>query len=307
MANNNRCLFKDLPPAQQAILTTILYSDIFSFPLTKEELWKFLISEEKISRVDFERSLLGLKELVIYSDGYYCLKNRQKIILQRMKNLPEVVKKMELAKRAAEKLSHIPSVLFIGISGGLAVKSVDAKDDIDFVIITKKNTLFTTRFMIIAVLESLGIRRSRTQKETANTICVNLMFDETVLSWFGNKKDIYTAREIGQLQPVFERDDMYSRFMKENIWIRQFLPNISRSHFLLQSSGKKKYDTPSWLWINPLTESLQRLSQMSLMKRHQTREVMTKHILALHPNDYRLFSLNKLRLKMRQLGLLTNF
>ncbi len=319
---------------QQAILTTLLYSDIFSFPLTQDELWKFLITEKKLSRQEFERGLHLLRKFIVFMDGYYCLSGKEKSITQRMENLTEVEKKMRRAHVVAKKLFAIPSILFIGVSGGLAVGNVTQQDDIDFIIIVRKNTLFVSRLLILGILESLGVRRSRNQKNTADTICVNLLLDETSLAWFEKNKDIYTAREIAQIFPLFERDDIYQKFLSANAWISSFLPNVtySRTNFKIESHlGNPPFDGASrilsrfWtyssghrhqndgllakftelLFINSFLESFLRFLQMSLIKRHQTKEIATKHVLAFHPNDYRVKTLEQLRLKMRQLGLLT--
>ncbi|HVA96547.1 MAG TPA: hypothetical protein VND99_02740 [Candidatus Acidoferrales bacterium] len=314
-----------LTPAEEAILTTILYSDIFSFPLTEDELRRFLISRKKISRSEFEVGLKKVQAYVLYKEGYYCLKKREKIIDFRIKNLSEVAKKRERALFVAEKLAQIPSILFIGISGGLAAGNVSEKDDIDLVIIVKKDTLFVSRLLILGLLELLGVRRFRNQKNTANTICVNLLFDETVLSWFGRTPDVYTAREISQIVPLFKKDEIYQKFLLANIWIKEFLPNFvsssnkltflkmwrtkkkNNSDYLLHGNDSNVIKLIGWIMVNPISESFFRKLQISWMKRHQTKEVITEHILAFHPNDYRTQTLTQLRLKMRQFGLLTKF
>ena len=45
------------PCARSAILKTLCYADIFDYPLTKKELFRFLITKEKISEKDFFRIL----------------------------------------------------------------------------------------------------------------------------------------------------------------------------------------------------------------------------------------------------------
>ena len=303
MVNSKR----DLPftPAEKAIITTILYSDIFSFPLTRDELWKFLLSERKITQAAFDSGLKRLQQVVCI-DGYYCLKNRERIIVRRQKNIAESAYKMERAHDVVKKLSAIPSILFIGVSGGLAAGDAEKKDDIDLVVITKKNTLFTTRFLVLCILQRLGIRRKRNQKNAADRICVNLLFDETAIGWFGQQIDVYTAREIAQIVPLFERDDMYQRFLEANSWIRQFFPNVLQK---VSFRNKQKFKEALFyrIFLNSFTEAALYILQTQWMKRHKTKEVVTKHLLAFHPNDYRIFILKKLRLKMRQFGLLTKF
>jgi len=316
MAKDNSKNVLIFSTAEQAILTTILYSDIFSFPLTKEELWKWLISGKKLSKAVFAGALSNLKNKLVFKNGYFCLKGREVIIERRVKNLSEVTKKRRIAERVAQKLAHIPSVLFIGISGGLAAGNVLPEDDIDFVIIVKENTLFITRLFILGILECLGVRRSRNQKDTSDTICVNLIFDETSLSWFAKTQDLYTARELAQIIPLFERDAMYQRFMTANNWIERFLPNsmlissLSKQNSMTHdmSIDKKRGEMFLYKIVNNLSaEIISRVLQISFMKRHRTREVLSKNLLAFHPIDYRTKTLRMLRLKMRQLGLLTNF
>jgi len=295
-------------PAQIAILTTILYSDIFSFPLTRDELWDFLISERKISRGEFMNSLQTIQKEIVEKDGFYCLKSREAIIKKRKENFWEVDAKMKRARFVAGKLAPIPSILFIGISGGLASGNVSAKDDIDLIIITKKNMLFVGRFLIILLLQLLGARRFRNQKNTADTICVNLLFDETALDFFADKQDIYTAREIAQIIPLFERESTYQRFIHANEWIHKFLPNVGsqKTHYV-------KEDKEIFLSVlcrimcNSFFEIILRVLQMTWMNRHRTRETVKNHVLAFHPKDYRVKTNKQLRLKMQQLGLLTKF
>ena len=57
--------------------------------------------------------------------------------------------------------------------------------------------------------------------------------------------------------------------------------------------------------FNTFTEFLTRFLQMSIMKRHQSIETISKHVLAFHPYDYRLKTLKQMKLKMLQFGLLT--
>ena len=76
---------KSFKKAKEGILKALVYSDLFNFPLTKDEIWRFFIGE-KVDRRDFEKSLTELKKNVLAErDGYYCLKGREEIILARKK------------------------------------------------------------------------------------------------------------------------------------------------------------------------------------------------------------------------------
>ncbi len=288
-----------------AIIKTLLYSDIFDFPLSKDELWQFLISRENILRDSFEYALKNLSGDISCKDGFYCLKSKEWCIKKRKAMLPEARKKLKIAKKAAYNLSYIPTVKFIGISGGLAAGNAEKTDDIDFFIITKKNTLFMTRLWVLAVLELMNLRRTRTGKNASNKICVNLLIDETRLKF--HKHDLYTAREIVQVKPLFEREDTYNTFLNKNKWVSNFFPNMTKQQ-LYSGKRSKNYNSlnalSNLLHLPPLPQ-LAKAIQIIYMKKHQTSEVISSHILAFHPNDYRPQTLKLLSKKLQQFGLLT--
>jgi|SRR6185369_11118983 len=299
------------PSEEQAILKTLLYSDIFDFPLTRDELWRFLITDKKITKDVFNSALNALSDTIVLKNGFYCLKGKEQNILKRKKNSKEVHKKMQIARRAAYFLSFIPTVRFVGISGGLALENVQKEDDIDFFIITKKNTLFMTRLWILLVLEWLHLRRRRNETEAVDRICVNLLIDETRLAWPLSKRDLYTAHEIVQIKPLFERGNIYEVFLASNKWIERFLPNTPTEKPALP--GKRWKTTYYSLRLITLLfsvfrfEALVKKIQKQYMKKHQTSEVITNTVLAFHPIDYRSKTMEVLRSKCEKLGLLTNF
>jgi hypothetical protein len=295
---------------EKSILTTILYSDIFHFPLTREELWRFLISNKPVTRKEFSDALSHLEEKIVHKDGYYFLPGNEVIVEQRKKHLPEVRKKLQIAKKAAFYLSYIPTIKFIGISGGLALDNAGRDDDIDLFIIVKKGTLFTTRFWILALLEWKQLRRKRGEKNPSDKICINLLVDETRLLWPAKKRDLYIAHEIAQIKPLFERNGTYQKFIDSNSWIRQFLPNsLDEKSIFLGIHSSTNYITLQifsfFLSSRPFEVFMQKW-QKQYMKKHRTTEIVTQTLLAFHPNDYRASTLTILRTKCEKLGLLTN-
>jgi hypothetical protein len=289
-----------------AILTTLLYSDIFSFPLTKTEIWRYLISDKKIQRKDFEESLRQLSSYIVKKGDYYALKGKEEYIEKRIRNQSEVEKKVIIAEKIAALLRFIPTVQFIGISGGLAARNVTAEDDIDFFIIAKSNTVYITRFWVLLLLQLKGLRRGRRQKHAANKICVNLLIDEQSLSWAEDRRDIYTAREIAQIYPLFERSGTFKKFWEHNAWVTMMLPNADSQKSEPRLSIRQNAPLlTAALAIFPV-ELVMRYVQKWVMARHRTTEIVTNHRLAFHPKDYRAETLRQLKLKMRVLGLLTN-
>lgn len=294
----------------KVLIHTLAYSDIFQFPLTKEEMWQFLLNDKAVERKDFEKTLKDLPKEIVYKNGYYAFADNATVIKDRKKYQEEMQKKMRIAKRAAYYLSYIPTIKLIGLSGGVAMGKASRGDDIDFFIIAKKNTLFMTRIWIQAILEILNLRRERGATEASDKICANLYIDETKIAWPEKNRDVYTAHEIIQMKPLFERDATYKDFIKQNGWVTDFFPNAFETiPHVIGSSWKRNYKSLGMIsaivMLKPF-EKIVTFLQKRHMKPYQTSEIVTEHYLAFHPFDYRINTMENLSNRLRQLGLLTN-
>lgn len=297
-----------ISPQEKAVLTSIAYSDIFNFPLNRDELWKFLISKDKIPKREFESCIQKLESrYIVEKDGYFSLKGREAIIESRKKNALENDGKLKIAKKAAFYLSHIKSILFIGISGGLAMGDVEGGDDIDFFVITKNNTIFKSRFLVLLILQMLGMRRKREDTNPSDKICINFIIDTEKLYFPKERHDVYTAHEIIQIVPLYEAHSTFHKFKESNKWLNNFFPNSREATEITIPKFKKNiiFSIIFFILNVSLSEKLCRLLQSALINKHLKNEIVTNHVLAFNPNDYRVQTLKKLRLKLHELGLLT--
>lgn len=306
--------------SRKSILRTLAYSDIFDYPLTKDELWRFFIADSALSRsaethgrsqvrlgrslksVKLERELGSLSSLLVKRNGFYCFKGRVEIIDKRLKREKESNKKLELARRIIDILSHIPTVYLIGISGALAMKNSDKDDDIDLFIVAKKNTLFLTRLLLLAILEVLGKRRRRNEKYAPNKICLNMLIDENILCLPKERQNLYGVHETIQMMPVFQRNNTYKKFIAANLWVRKFLPNAFRYRALINKRNCKKSFVDvvvCSIFSFPVFEFVARRFQLWYIGKHQTKETIKNNFLAFHPRDYKdkILSLYKRRLE----------
>ena len=69
--------------SKESILKTLLYSDIFDYPLSKEEIWKFLISKNKEDKQSFLKYLSLKNNLFNHKNNFYFIKGRIEIIKKR--------------------------------------------------------------------------------------------------------------------------------------------------------------------------------------------------------------------------------
>src|SRR3989344_7357967 len=125
---------------EEAIVRTLLYADLFDYPLTNEEIWKRLIklqiTNDKLSRLSGISQTAGQIKLINSKilrniDNYYFLKGKEKIVEIRKKRERWSAEKIEIAKKVVNFLRLIPTIKLIGVSGGLAIGNAGEDDDID--------------------------------------------------------------------------------------------------------------------------------------------------------------------------------
>lgn len=270
--------------SRSSVFKTLIYSDIFDFPLTKEEIWKFLIGK-KIDKKTFEKELEAT--VLERNHKFYFLSQREEIVARRSKKKEISRQKIRIAKKIIEKLSIISTVLFIGISGGLALENSDEKDDIDLFVITSENTLWITRLLLVLLLIVMRQYRGRGKKESQK-ICLNMLISEKALMFEKDRRNLYTAHEIAQLKPIFNRNNMYKKFLNANqAWVSRFLPNAI-DKVTNYKSGIKERKSPLFIF-----EKVAKFVQLIYMKKHRTREVVSDHLLAFHPFEYKNYVLEE--------------
>lgn len=286
--------------SKESILKTLLYSDIFDYPLSKEEIWKFLISKNKEDKQSFLKYLNLKNHLFDYKNNFYFIKGRIEIIKKRQEKEKYSLEKVKFAKKIIQKISLIPTVYFIGISGALAMKNSDKDDDIDLFVVTAKNSVWTTRLIMVIVLIFLRVYRKRNGENVSNKICLNMLVDDSSLSFSKDRNDLYTAHEIAQILPIFNRNETYERFINSNIWIKDFLPNAFSQKPIIPFVSKTSFINKAinYLLRIPIIEFLARSIQFRYMKKHITKETVSNNFLAFHPFDYKAHVLNNYKKKI---------
>ena len=285
---------------ESAVLKTLVYSDIFDYPLSGDELWKFLINK-KLDKKSFLKLLKNLNlKYVNVRNNFYCLLGRENIINTRIERKKESRKKIVIAKKIIKQLTLLPTIQFIGISGALSLGNSSKEDDIDLFVITSKGSLWLTRLTIIIFLLFMGRYRRRNEIEVSDKICLNMLIDETALAFPKIRQNLYTAHEIVQLMPVFERNDMYKKFMGENKWVEKFLPNAINGFRIQESGIRKKQRNPLFIIHNSLfiPERLAKIIQFWFIKKHVTTETVSNNFLAFHPLDYKNITLKEYEKKL---------
>jgi cytidyltransferase-like protein len=259
----------------KAIIKTICYADIFDYPLSKEEIYRWLIHSRSISQSIFNQAL-KLNQTILKFREYYHLPNRKKIVNQRLQRLKASQPKLIKVKKISNLLRFIPSINLIAITGALAMNNSDEFDDIDLMIITKSNRLWLTRFLAYGFLDLFSLRRKPNQTNLKDKLCLNLFLDESALVIPASRHNLYTAHEVAQIKPLFDRGDTYQKFLNTNQWVTKFLPHSLKPKSLTTPSSPIK--------TKPfILETIAFKFQHWYMKPKLTREKVSLHSAFFHP------------------------
>lgn len=288
---------------EKAILKTLAYADIFDYPLKEDEVWKWLIGKRGADSGYFKQALQRLVELgkIGSRAEYFFLPGRGHLVTVRRRRQKASRQKIELAKNASAKLKIIPWIRMVAVSGALAMENAREEDDIDLMIVTAADNLWLTRGLTIFLVELFGRRRRPADTEFADKICLNVFLDEAALKMEKENHDLYFAHEVAQVRVLWDRG-VYRRFIKENGWIADFLPNW-KAEGVKEAQEKAKPFLPL---LNPLTSLLERLayaSQRRYMAKRRTREVVTPKSAFFHPFDYRAHTLSQYQKRFKKLGI----
>jgi len=203
-------------------------------------------------------------------------------------------RKLEKAKKAARVLSFLPTIKMVAVTGALAMNNANEDSDIDFLMITKKGSLWTTRLFAMGLLKVFRIpRRKYGDKITKDKLCLNIWLDESDLAWGKNSRNIFTSHEISQIIPLVNKDQAYERFLSKNIWIADFWPNATSAKV---EKGRKRKKIEKGGLVTMLIEPLMRRAQYWYMKNKITRETITPTRALFHPVDWASFISLKLEL-----------
>jgi len=146
---------------EKSILKTLIYFDIFNYPLTSLEICNFLI-DYSCKLKDVVRELENSENIKRYTEsknGFYFLKGRKHILENRKVNRVNSQKKIKIALKKAQFIRYIPFVKCVCLSGSIPHFNTQKDSDIDLFIIVKKDYLWFSRFFVTIVAHILGKRR----------------------------------------------------------------------------------------------------------------------------------------------------
>ncbi|RJR31430.1 hypothetical protein C4569_02285 [Candidatus Parcubacteria bacterium] len=298
------------------IIKTIVYFDIFDYPLTILEAWKWLYQgtvdkvqgtggngQYAIYNVQLARVIEELNQLVEENkletrNGFYFLPGRSNLIRLRLEryNIAEI--KFKKALRLAKFLRFVPYIKMVAVCNTLGYSNSRDTSDIDFFIITEKKRIWLARFCSVFFLKVLDLRPKT--KNSKDKFCLSFFISEENLNLEKvalDDRDIYFHFWLSQLVPVFGVET-YNKFLAENLWKKNYLPNFISYNTAVRRLARPGCDfiKTALLFLTPdFLEAVIRYAQLAIMPQKlkamankNTNVLINDTILKFHDNDRRI-------------------
>ena len=295
----------------KSIIRTLAYYDIFSYPLTKEEIYICSNTNGDTKHSVFEELEVLVSSGIVYNNNkFYSINHNSHLIPKRIEGNKRAIKKMKTAKLYSRFISHFPYVRGVFLSGSISKGYMDEKADIDYFIITAPNRLWITRILLVFFKKMFLLNSYK-------FFCINYFISTAELEI--EEKNIYTAIELATLIPIYGAD-VYNEFYGANQWIKNYVPNYPKRDVNNLPASKKKIfqkvvesllnnrlgdyvdDKIMKIFIRFDEKRYGELDEDIFRLAFKTRKNISKH----HPNFFQKRVLESLRKKLEQLELKHN-
>lgn len=205
-----------LSEEEQAVLKTILFFDVFGFPLKPSEVHQYApISMSPLNVLPCLNFIVN-HGLLFQHGNFFSLKNDDSIVQKRQVASDSAESMLKVARRFASLISRFPFVRSICITGNLTRGFVVAEDDLEFFIIAKTGRIWLTRALLRGFKKVFLLNNKR-------YFNMNYFVDEAQLEV--EDKNQFTALQLKTLLPVYNAE-LYEQFIQANTWTAEYLPNM---------------------------------------------------------------------------------
>ncbi|MEW5988023.1 MAG: hypothetical protein AB1791_15430 [Chloroflexota bacterium] len=234
---------------EAAIVRTVAYVDVFDYPLTLNEVHRYLV--ETAAPLATVQAILSNGRLIPHRlsqhQGYFALPGREELIAVRQRRAGVAQMMWPAALRYGRVIHTLPFVRMVAITGSLAVDNVEPEADVDYLIVTQPGRLWLCRALVILLV--------RVAARQGFQLCPNYFVSERSLLF--QEQNLYAARELTQMVPIAGLS-LYYQMRQLNSWTAAFLPNADDLPRQLNGSPKEPALSPGRRSLRAFAEFLLR-------------------------------------------------
>jgi hypothetical protein len=199
---------------ERAIVHTLAYADVFDYPLTADELHRYLIGTQA-SRGTIRGILSDSPKSIARVGRFFTLAGHESAVDTRRSRAQVAATFWRKAVHYGRIIGSLPFVRMVAVTGALAMDNL-ADDDIDYLIVTEPGRLWLCRALVVGLVKSAALRGIE--------LCPNYFISEHALEL--EERNLFTAHEVTQMVPVAGMPT-YQRLRELNRWTETYLPNAA--------------------------------------------------------------------------------
>ena len=286
---------------EEAILRVIVFFDVFSFPLTSLEIWKYIDLDCDLKDV---LDVLDSEKKWTSNGVFYFLSGREEIVSERLNRYNHSNRKLKKALRISRVFSFIPWIKMIAIGNIIGSDNLKDGSDIDFFIICEKNRVWLSRFISTSIVKVLGLRPK--VNDVRDKFCLSFYIGEDAMDlkqfFLSNTEDLYFRYWFAGLKVIYEQGDIYDRFIEANQQIVESIPNWQKtrnSQDMILAKKKLFYKDVLDLFFGGLENTFKKI-QLKILPNDlreamnkSTRVVINDSVLKMHVFDRRKIFIDK--------------
>ena len=319
----------NLSTLEQTILRTIVYFDLFSYSLTELEIWKWQLHDRNYESgimnqgyrlaeiVETIEKSEALKNVLDFNNGFYYLKGRGELVEERKRRYVVSDHKFKRAKFWIGFLQYAPFVRAIAICNNLSYHNAKDSSDIDLLVTTEPEHIWTARFFLTGFLKLFRLRPG--DRKNYDGLCPSFFvssraMDMESLALKGG--DPHFAFLTNDITPIAGQKKYFEKFSADNLWVKKnllaglaplFHPRRQLQYYApggwLQKIGEIFFLT--LLFIEKYLEKLQRRILPDELARlaeiPDSGVFISSDVLKFHKNDRRAYFKEKFEAKLKEL------
>ena len=240
MTNNNQ--LQTAAAIETAVIKTMVFFDMFNYPLTSWELWQNLKVTTDFLTLKLKLDDLVKKNIIFQKSGYYFLSGREELITIRRERYNYTNYKIKLAKEAIKLFKWLPSVKLVTVSNLIGHHNLREESDIDIFIISSAGRLWLTRLFCTGLMKI--VRKRPTNYGKQDKMCLSFYaslegLNMEVLRFKPN--DPYFDYWFLGLFPIYDQDNYLAYLRFKNPWLKKLFPN----NLLFKDNFLDTYDQPN--------------------------------------------------------------
>lgn len=249
---------------EHCLLKILAYFSIFDFPLSKDEIRRFLSPGSNEECMEPALSRLVDCGVIFKLDEFFSLQNDVALVKRKQDGYEMAQQLIPKAKKIGKLIARFPYVRAVGISGGLSKMYAHKKADIDFFVITRPDRLWIARTLLHIYKKVTFI------SGTQHYHCMNYFVDEKALRL--DNQNVYIAFETITLIPVC--GEAIHDFFAANNWVNEWFVQYHNLIAAKQSPAPKSLlkRLIEWLLNNRIGSSIDNYLMKLTTRRWQRKQ-----------------------------------